>query len=335
MADRPQPPAAPSLQSRGGRNHPRATHAAARLLGAALLLTILTEAGLRFILGLGNPILIQSDAACSYILKPDQEVKRFFVRTRTNHYGMRSDEPSTARQAGSLRLMFVGDSIPYGGTRVDQQQIFTERLHRDLQAQLHRPVEVLNASAGAWAPDNELSYLRSRGIFQSDIVLLVLNDGDLSQPRSTLADVGEDLPQQRPLTAIGELFTRYLRPIVLHFVQKTDAGDQLAANADAQTRANLADLDSIDALVTAQGARLVLIYIPFRRDIPQPANSQFAILKSWTDARHVALLDLTSAEAPYSAAQITIDNGIHLNANGHRVIAEAIESAWPRLAGDR
>src|ERR1039458_2847959 len=59
-----------------------------RLLGAFILFIILTEAGLRFILGLGNPILIQSDAACSYILKPDQDVKRFFVHTRINHYGM-------------------------------------------------------------------------------------------------------------------------------------------------------------------------------------------------------------------------------------------------------
>ena len=290
------------------------------------------EAVLRFGFGLGNPILIEPDAACSYILKPDQDVKRFFVHTRINHYGMRSDEPSQKRQPGSLRLMFVGDSVTYAGTRVDQQQIFTELLHRELPAQLHRPVEVLNASAGAWAPDNELAYLRSRGAFQSDIVLLVLNDGDLAQPRSSLADVGEDPPHQRPLTAIGELFTRFIRPHILQLTQKADAGDQLSANADAQIRANLANLDAIHALVTSQGARLVLIFVPFRRDIPSPAATQVAILKSWTGTNHIPMLDATSAEAPYTSAQITLDNGIHLNAHGHRLIAQAIENAWPQLA---
>jgi hypothetical protein len=301
------------------------------VLGFFLLFALLTEALLRFVLGLGNPILIQPDAACSYILKPDQDVTRFFVHTHINHYGMRSDEVLASRQPGSVRLMFVGDSITYGTTRVDQRQIFTELLHRELPAQLHRQVEVLNASASAWAPDNELAYLRSRGIFQSDIVLLVLNDGDLTEPRSTLADVGADLPQQRPLTAIGELLTRYVRPRLLHFTQKTDAGDQLSANADAQTRINLANLDAVRALVTSQGARLAILYIPFRRDIPPPASSQAAILKSWTDTNHVPMFDLTSAEAPYTAAQITLDNGIHLNAKGHQIIADVIEKNWSHL----
>jgi len=326
MPENPQQPFAPS-NPRTLRNE-----SVFWFLGGLLLFILLIEAGLRLILGLGNPILIQSDAACAYLLKPDQDVHRFFVNTHINHYGMRSDELPPARQPGSLRLMFVGDSLTYGTTRVDQRKIFTELLHRQLPALLHRPIEVLNASASAWAPDNELAYLRSRGIFQSDIVLLVLNDGDLTQPRSTLADVGEDLPSRRPLTAIGELWTRYLRPRLLHLTQKADAGDQSAANAEATTRSNLANLDSIHSLVAAQGARLVVVYIPFRRDIPQPAAAQLATLRSWTDANLVPLLDLTSAEAPYSATQITLDNGIHLNAEGHRIIANAIENSWPQLA---
>ncbi|MGD0631323.1 MAG: hypothetical protein ABR987_18500, partial [Terracidiphilus sp.] len=135
-----------------------------------VLLTCIVEAALRFGLGLGNPVLITPDAACSYILKPDQDVRRFFARTYVNHYGMRSEDVPAVRPVGTLRLMFVGDSITYGTSRVDQQQLFTELVHRELPAIVHRPVEVLNASAGAWAPDNELAYIRSRGIFQSDIV---------------------------------------------------------------------------------------------------------------------------------------------------------------------
>lgn len=303
-----------------------------------LLLAGLAELTLRLVFGLGNPILIQPDAACSYTLKPDQDVHRFFVHTRINHECMRSDEPFPTRQPGSLRLMFVGDSITYAGTRVDQRQIFTERLHADLPAILHRPVEVLNASAGAWAPDNELAYLRSRGTFHSDFVLLVLNDGDLTQPRATIAEVGDELPQRRPLTAIGELWSRYLRPRLLHFAAKSDAGDAIDPNADAIARANLADLDAVHSLVTAQGARLVLVYIPFRRDIPQLSAAPAATLHTWAAAHQVPMLDLTSAEQPFTAAQITLDNGIHLNARGHEVIAQALEQriaqSWPALAGE-
>jgi hypothetical protein len=297
-----------------------------------IFLVGITEAVLRFVLGLGNPVLITPDTACSYILKPDQDVRRFFAQTHTNHYGMRSDEVPAVREAGALRLMFLGDSITYGTSRVDQQQLFTEVVHRELPSIVHRPVEVLNASASAWAPDNELAYIRSRGIFQSDIVLLVLNDGDLTQPRSTIAEVGSDLPQNRPITAIGELFTRYIRPRVSNLLEKSDAGDRIAANSDGVLRNNLADLDSIQKLVRSQGARLAIVYIPFRRDIPDLSKASESILKDWCEAHQVGMFDLTSAEAPYTAKEITLDNGVHLNAKGHGVIAKALEQSWLEVA---
>ena len=302
-----------------------------RILIGLVLAVAFIEAVLRFGLGLGNPVLIQPDSACSYILKPDQEVRRFFVHTHINHYGMRSDEVTVPHKAGTLRLLFVGDSLTYGTTQVDQQKIFTELLHRDLSDIVHQPVEVLNASAGAWAPDNELSYIRSRGIFQSDLVLLVLNDGDLTQPRATIADIGDNLPQQRPLTAIGELYSRYIRPRIAHGTGKSDAGDSVAGNADEVLGANLQELDTFEQLVTSQGARMVLIYIPFRKDIPQEAASSAEILHKWSSAHHVNMCDLTSAESSFSLGEITLDNGIHLNAKGHLVVARAIEKLWPEL----
>jgi lysophospholipase L1-like esterase len=289
------------------------------------------ESALRFGLGLGNPILIAPDPDCSYILKPDQDVVRFFARTHINHYGMRSDDVPVSRKPGTLRLLFVGDSITYGTARVDQKAIFTELLHRDLPAIVHRPVEVLNASASAWAPDNELSFLQSRGIFHSDIILLVLNDGDLTQPRSTIEDVGDNLPIKRPATAMEELYTRFIRPRMSHLLTKTDAGDTVALNSESVIHKNLADLDSIDELVRGQGATVVIVYIPFRRDIPDISRPSASTLKAWSEARNVAMLDLTSAEAPEPSSQITLDNGVHFNSRGHLVIADAIERSWPEV----
>lgn len=315
----------------------RGRHRIVRALASALVVLSLCAATaellLRFVVGLGNPILIQADPDCEYILKPDQNVFRFFVHTRTNHYGMRSDEVPAVHEAGALRILFVGDSITYGTTRVDQRDIFTEILHRDLRGLVNRPVEVLNASAGAWAPDNELSYLRSRGIFHADLVVLVLNNGDLTQPRATVAEVGGDLPLKRPSTAIGEFCTRYIRPRMIHWLRHNDAGDNMVANADRITRENLADLDSIEQLVSSQGARLIVAYIPFRRDIPEPASGAETSFKIWAAAHQVAMLDLTAAERPYNAKDITLDNGVHFNTKGNLIVAHAMEQAWPQVVG--
>jgi hypothetical protein len=123
--------------------------AAISLLGLVAF-ALVTEAGLRVILGVGDPILITPDSACAYITKPDQKVYRFFVHTYINHYGMRSDDVPPTRPAGVVRLLFVGDSLTYGTTHVDQSQLFTQIVGRGLPAIVHHPVEVLNASASAF-----------------------------------------------------------------------------------------------------------------------------------------------------------------------------------------
>lgn len=298
------------------------------IFAAALLLATVAELALHFGLGLGRPVLITPDAACEYILKPNQNLTRFFAHTYVNAYGMRSEEIPAIRDPHALRIMFVGDSMTYGTSQVDQSSIFTQLLHRDLPSVIHRPVEVLNASAGAWAPDNELSYIRSRGIFHSDWVILVLNSGDMTQPRSTLKDVGEGLAQQNFATAFGELYARWLRPRFFH----RDAGDTVPMNADQTIRSNFSALDAFQGIIAAQGGRMAIIYIPFRADLSENESSA-AALKSWTTDHHVPFLDLTSAEIPYSAKEITLDNGFHLNTRGNLVIARAIKDHWKQLTG--
>jgi hypothetical protein len=294
------------------------------------LLAVATEAALRLLLGLGNPVLIASDAACSYVTKPNQNVFRFFVHTRINRNGMRSDEVAPARSPGVLRVLFVGDSITYGTTHVDQSKIFTQLVHTGLPAVVHQPVEVLNASANAWAVDNEWSWVRTRGIFQSNFVLLVLNDGDLTQPRATIDQVDDALPQKRPATAIGELYTRFLAPRIFHIAGRSDAGDTIVPG-DMTMRANLDDLTRFRALVQSQQGRMVLVFVPFRIDIPNASAKADNVLRSWAGQNQVPFLDLTSALSPYSVGQICIYDHLHLNALGNQVVSQAILRQWPEL----
>ena len=316
MSDRPSGKESGSLRVMG------------RTLLALAILAAAAELSLRFVLGLGTPVIIAPDPVCAYIFKPNQNTYRFFCHTHINSYGMRADPVPAVKDPGKLRIMFIGDSVTYGTSHIDQSKIFTEIIHRDLPSVVHRPVELLNASVSAWAIDNELAYARSRGIFRSDVVLLVLNSGDLSQPRAEIGDVGEDTTLHHPSTALGELWSRYFKPRFFQVSPARDAGDAAAPNADATIRANLAELDSFEALVAGQHARFAIVYIPFRSEIPEPAAQSEATLRSWTAAHHVPLFDLTSAEAAYSVGAITLD-GFHLNVRGNQVAAQSIENLWP------
>lgn len=299
---------------------------------ASLLVSLAAlEAILRLVLGLGNPVMVVYDPACGYTLKPDQNVYRFFAHTRTNRYGMRSQEVPAKLDPGRLRILFVGDSLTYGTSRVDQDEIFTEILHRKLPILLHKPVDVLNASAGAWAPDNEVSYIRSRGIFQSDYVVFVLNDGDLTQPRSSLSDVGDGLEITRGTTALEELWARYLKPRLFRAVVKPDAGIAIDTGAQRVVETNLRDLDAAAGEIAGAGAQMAIVFLPFRRDVPFNSARAESTLSAWCAKHRVPFLDLTQAELPYSADYLDLDAGYHFNSRGNAVVAQGILDLWPRL----
>lgn len=301
-----------------------------------LAVTAGTELALRGTLGLGNPVLITRDAACDFTLKPDQELRRFFCRTHINHYAMRSEEIAPNPAPGVERILFIGDSVTYGTTRVDQSDLFTERLARALPQQIHRPVEVLNASASAWAIDNELSYVRSRGTFHAQLVVLVLNSGDLSQPRARIDDVSDALAREKPAGALAELWNRTLKRKLFPRVAAAhnDAGTAANLNDEQEIRANLARLDRLQALVSNQQGRLIVVYIPFWHDLATSNAPQRARLGAWAKEKDIPFLDFTEIEAAHPAREITLDT-THLNAAGHRLIAEEFVRQLPGILAQK
>jgi GDSL-like Lipase/Acylhydrolase family len=305
---------------------PRGTKAG-KVLTCFLLLCIsaplVTEIALRYVLGLGNPVLIAPDSVCGYTLKPDQDIYRFFVHTHVNHWAMRSDDVPINPTPGTLRIIFLGDSITYGTSHVDQSDIFTGILHRELTKIARRPVEVLNASAGGWAIENELAYLRSRGTFGAALVVDVLNSGDLSQPPAELSSVDSDFFVKRPRTAIGELWDRFYPK-----TSRTDASEMTEARNAAIMKQNVADLDEISALAEKNRARFVLVYIPFRADLPLPSEESRKVFAGWARKNGATFVDLTDLEAQYQAKRITFD-GEHLNKQGNRLAASYLETHLP------
>jgi len=298
------------------------------VFGGLLLLMILIVASELYLrhLGLGRSALVMPDPAAGYILAPNQDLHRFGGETRTNSYGMRSDPVPATKQPGVFRILVVGDSYVYGSTSLDQSQIFAELLHRELPKILHRPVEVLNASAGNWAISNELGFIRSRGIFNADLVLLVLNWGDQTQTFSPYQPYGIPNVDHHPEFALQELWERYLKSRIFpppHEVNKqSSAADAMAA------KQNLAYLDQFLATVVAGGAKMALVYIP----LPRETSSHPSGLIQWCAANHVPMIDLTSTASRWATIpDILLRDRVHYNAKGNRLIADELEKDWPEV----
>lgn len=203
------------------------------MLGIAAAIIVFSELLCRFMIGLGDPPLYQADSKIEYLLQPSKTYYRFHHRFSVNRYSMRADDfPSQKSQPNELRVIVVGDSIIYGGVMIDQSQIDTEILKRDLQQQSPGPVVVGNASAKSWGPPNELAYLQRFGTLQADVIILELSSHDYADAATFVPVVGISAayPAKTPPLALFDLFETYILPRYFHSGATPDGIDKTMIN---------------------------------------------------------------------------------------------------------
>lgn len=238
------------------------------LLGLAgvVLLLLAVELVLRKKYGLGTPPLYVADARTGYRLAPNQSLRRRGNRILINQYSMRGEEVQLQRPEETLRVLLLGDSIVNGGWWTDQSQILSQVVQEALvclDTLPFRQPEVLNASANSWGPRNELGYVVRFGLFESQVVLLVLNTDDLFAiaPNAHLLSRSPNYPTRRPALALVEVINRARKPPAIPALQDLheQSGDRVGANLEA--------LRQLNHLVQQQHSRLLLAMTPLQREL--------------------------------------------------------------------
>ncbi|AFM22770.1 SGNH/GDSL hydrolase family protein [Desulfomonile tiedjei] len=131
-------------------------------------------------LGYGNPPLYSYDPAIGYVLKPNQALKRVNnCRVSINSLGMRSPDYTSEKPANVFRTLLVGDSVPFGGSYIDQQDTFCSLAEQLLTEETGRKYQILNAGVNAYGPQNVLKYLETRGTYGADLVVVYFPWGNL------------------------------------------------------------------------------------------------------------------------------------------------------------
>ena len=180
------------------------------VVASLFVLVGLLEVFARVVLGLGNPPLWMADPEIEYLPQPAKRYLRFGNRISYNAYSMRSrDFPRKKVDPAELRVLVVGDSVINGGAQTDQQALATSLLEHKLAESLNRPVVVANIAAGSWGPPNILAYLRRFGLFDADVVVIVLNSPDYADA-PTFQPLGPRRPQRKPVLALQELHGKYV-----------------------------------------------------------------------------------------------------------------------------
>jgi hypothetical protein len=321
------------------------THVWTRVLVGCVSLLVVIALGevVLEIIGFGHPALAVLNDTAQYELMPNQHIRRLWPlsdswvsHVNTNQYGMRSLPISAVKQANTLRIYFLGDSITYGTTQVDQPQIFTDLARRELPSIVHQPVEVMDGAMSGWAISNELAYLKEHGTVQADRVILVLNDGDPAQPLSP-KPYNYFIPsvEFNPKWGYQELWLRVAEPKLQGILGKHGVPMQHTGD-DVVIQENLQYLDQMRAYVQENHAALSILFIPLLgSDLDPAAREKAKIGKSavagWAARNQVPFLDIGPEMATSAPNSIVLRDHEHFNVLGNRKIATAIEQNWTKL----
>jgi len=287
---------------------------AAALAFVALIGALATaEIALRLV-GLGDPILYDNRTSYGYRPLPGQTRRRLFgARVQVNELGVRGPDGP----AGGLRLLFLGDSVTWGGSAVDEADLFTavaaDAVARRFPGRFPAVVP-LDAGVNAWGPQNVVGLLEERGAFGSPLWVLTILDDDFRREKTRIGEV--PYFNAPPATALEEilvlgaykLLTAYKRP------KPPDDLERLA-------RDNLAACAAIFRLARAAGARLLVAWHPSAPALAGEPETYHARLAEEAAAAGVPVLDLREA---YRGREKLYVDAIHLSVAGHHVAGAAI-----------
>jgi lysophospholipase L1-like esterase len=301
-----------------------------RLLRGALIALgaiAVAEGVARFGLGLGDPPLMVADPQIEYLFRPNATYRRFGHRVHYNAYSMRSDDfPPHKSASDEVRILMIGDSVVNGGAQTDQSELATALVQGELAGVLHRRVTVGNVSAGSWGPPNMLAYIRRFGIFDADVVVLVLSTHDaIDLPTfAPIVGVDPDFPDRKPLLAIDELLFRYApRCLGLHSPPTPAPSDEHAA-----LRECLAAECGILQAARAAGAVAIVAQHLERSEIGRAEASYHRLIASEATRCGARAVQLGPAfERAIAAGEQPYRDNIHPNARGQRLMADVAEPA--------
>ena len=252
------------------------------------------------------------------------------LRYRINKFGLRGPDFALEKEAGTLRIVLLGDSFVFG-EGVKWQDTLGEQLEVALSAKLDRSVEVLNVAVGGWSTVDEIAYLSQRGLhFKPDVVLVVyvLNDAEYAANLDLWNDFRAEWEFEQ-LSKRSYFLSFVAARLALHFDSEAYAKHILyQALEDREAwRRSLTALNRGNEISSSAGAGFAVAVFPFIYMLDE--SYPFKVVHDML-LKHCADNDLTCIDLlPSFLGQDFVDLWVHPsdqhpNERGHALAAKAL-----------
>jgi len=298
--------------------------------------------------------LYVADPELGWKLSPGAEDEYGGVRVHVNGKGLRGPELAFERPPGSLRILWLGDSVTFGYGVERVEETFPYAVAERLAARLGIPVETVNAGVGGYAPWQQLAWLEREGWrYAPDLVVVGFVLNDLTEPLSLVRYGGQGEGWQLARSARGAL-DRWLSASALvsgmregfarlRFGRDVRRGAEALEAYDVRRlvaepgaplwerswRLTESNLSRIFESARRRGVPVALVVFPyaFQLDAPGATAGPQRRLVALSQAEGVPVLDLLpilADRAEPGAGPFFLDAS-HLSVVGHAAVSEALD----------
>jgi lysophospholipase L1-like esterase len=279
---------------------------------------ILAEVYLRSI-GLGNPILFYANASYRFAPQPNQrQVRRRGAAVTVDSKGLRSTTDWGDPADG--KLLFIGDSVTWGGTYIDDRDLFSEGVCRRLARATGKRYGCGNAGANQYGTDNMAERIRYKNVDDESVLVVTLIAHDAVRGRVDAE--GRYFFMERPPPPFRALWeaTTYLTWAAYKALRRE------TYRSDDDLRVAERSLENLFAAIRETqrpGRRVLIVLSPVESELAGNESPLTKHVRSALARSGVEWLDLHAPVAKALTPDFYYD-GLHLDVAGHEFYADQI-----------
>jgi hypothetical protein len=305
--------------------HPRAAMAVF-FLAFLMLFAIGAEVALKSFTGLGRPVLFYENPVYGYRMKPNQETWRFGgAHFKINNLGLRASEDWDPSPKG--KILFLGDSVTYGGNHISNADLFSEHAVRGLAGW-----RVGNAGIPNWGVENVHGLVVKEKFLPANVYVTTFIEDDFYRGLQH----GRNKPwikYRMPRFALEEL-AEFVWHKYFKDTQAINRAERESEPVEVRVDRAAARLKEMDELLKSRGHPHLIFISPTRKEVLglQPRDAK---VKAALERHGVAAIYLLDKPRIVGASQEEkrdwyMDND-HLTPKGHAVWGELMGQELRRV----
>lgn len=298
------------------------------LICFSLISLISLELCLQKFMGLGNPVIYDSSPLYGFRPLPNKEYSRFHgAKLKFNNLGLQANNDWDKKPDN--KILFLGDSVTYGGSYIDNKELFSHLAVKGL-----KNYESGNAGVNGWGVENIYGLIVESNFLPAEIYVTTLPEGDFYRGLSIFR--GSPFFNVSPKFALNELW------LLFCYTQNKkrykfwqDYADEKEVNFVVEKAVK--KLKEMDVLLKEKGFRHLIFITPAKAQVLEGANKDQLVEKMLIkyDLEPTYIVDKLNEYSLSDGEKNDIFyDSVHLDKKGHEIWANIIRNELDKLIND-